>query len=180
MMQAISVNRDPARVEGAFRAQMEHFRARRQEWVRNGAVQHHNAYVPANSPMNHTIGRENPFVGHTGRHGPLNWRRLSNDSAAIPLASCHMVLFTGRIGLGTPPQYFSVDFDTGSSDLWVPSVLCDQSCKAFPMWTKYNSAKSSTYQPASTSSFENAFYEEYADGETVSANLGRKDHLAVD
>jgi hypothetical protein len=50
--------------------------------------------------------------------------------------------FYGHISLGTPPQTFTVIFDTGSSDLWVASAHCDDSCGRH---AKYNSAASSTY-----------------------------------
>ncbi|KAF9125407.1 hypothetical protein BGW39_007419 [Mortierella sp. 14UC] len=50
--------------------------------------------------------------------------------------------------IGTPPQEFSVVFDTGSSDLWITSVSCTSSnCNAH---RRFNPARSSTFRADST------------------------------
>lgn len=58
--------------------------------------------------------------------------------------------YYGEISIGTPPQNFSVLFDTGSSNTWVPSSLCPASDVACQSHNQYKSSASSTYVPVGT------------------------------
>ena len=138
----VKLRRDPERFYNAFWGQLRHHRRRRME----------------------RLDHQNDASLSYG-----SWRRsLNKHVGSVALSNCHLVLWTGEIGLGTPPQNFAVDFDTGSSDLWVPSSKCDATCDAYGGWRRYDEALSSTYSKASQNSLENAFEEHYADGEVVS------------
>jgi len=52
--------------------------------------------------------------------------------------------YVGKIGVGTPAQYFDVIFDTGSSNLWINSVDCqDEACR---IHHQFDPDRSKTYK----------------------------------
>lgn len=78
--------------------------------------------------------------------GKIRLQGVKGDSDVdiITLKNYMNVQYFGEISIGSPPQNFTVIFDTGSSDLWVPSSKCYFSISCY-FHSKYKSSHSSTY-----------------------------------
>ncbi|XP_009079907.1 PREDICTED: gastricsin-like, partial [Acanthisitta chloris] len=77
------------------------------------------------------------------RGDPGRKYQLSGAVAYEPLMNYLDTFYFGEIGIGTPPQNFLVIFDTGSSNLWVPSTYCQS--PACEDHARFNLSLSSTF-----------------------------------
>ncbi|XP_071434692.1 cathepsin E [Pithys albifrons albifrons] len=97
--------------------------------------------------------RDRGQLSHFWRAHGLDTVQDSEDCTAFletsePLISYLDMEYFGQISIGTPRQNFTVVFDTGSSNLWVPSVYCVS--KACAGHAKFQPTQSSTYQVVGT------------------------------
>ncbi|TFY81196.1 hypothetical protein EWM64_g2817 [Hericium alpestre] len=106
-------------------------------------------------------GFEN-YEKNTGAAHPLaaSLKHKKRATGADALTDDEAQLWYGSISVGTPAKKYTVDFDTGSSDLFLPGPSCSENCEGH---TTYNPSSSST-----SKSLGKSFSLSYGDGSTVS------------
>ncbi|KAJ2793679.1 aspartic proteinase precursor, partial [Coemansia guatemalensis] len=67
------------------------------------------------------------------------------DFGQVRLTDATDTYYYGVISVGSPSQNFTVTFDTGSANMWIPGVRCTS--KACLQHNRYDHDLSSTYQP---------------------------------
>ncbi|XP_018606241.1 pepsin A-like isoform X2 [Scleropages formosus] len=81
-------------------------------------------------------------------YNPMSKFNRSFAFGSEPMTNDADLSYYGVISIGTPPQSFQVIFDTGSSNLWVPSVYC--SSPACTNHARFDPQQSSTFKATST------------------------------
>ncbi|NWS99277.1 CATEA protein, partial [Mionectes macconnelli] len=95
---------------------------------------------------------------------------LSVGTASERLYDYMNAQYYGVVNVGTPPQSFTVVFDTGSSNFWVPSAYCiSEACRVHQ---KFKSFKSGSYEHGGE-----AFSLQYGSGQLL--GIAGKDTLQI-
>ncbi|KDQ09187.1 hypothetical protein BOTBODRAFT_179203 [Botryobasidium botryosum FD-172 SS1] len=107
----------------------------------------------------------NTFKANTGKTHPLASSTPSKRdlySVGLPLDDFENGYWFGDVEIGTPPVTFTINFDTGSSDLFIPSSEC------------INCGPLNTFDPSGSDTLldlERSFFVSYGDGSTANGDL---------
>jgi len=93
------------------------------------------------SKMEKTLSQEMRAEGYTFTGKPEELG-VVGDGHEVIITDYSNAQYYGPVTIGTPPQTFNVIFDTGSSNLWIPS---GSNWQPLNFHSKYKSTKSSTY-----------------------------------
>ena len=88
----------------------------------------------------------------------------SNNNTVQGMGTCSDLYYV-TLGIGSPPQYFDFQFDTGSPILWIPTKATNPQ--------GFNTSASSTYNISNT-----PYNISYVDGSSAAGNFG-KDIVSV-
>jgi len=159
-----------------------------QNYTRNGLK----SYAHVLRKYNITPTLEGPFTtadllvedaGHAlfnlfhHKHHAVIQRCLVKKTATDPSATVvaedvqNDTQYLAQVAIGTPPQTLNLDFDTGSSDLWVWSTHLPRHVQAEGTQTShniFNPTMSSTWKP----SHGQAWQIQYGDGSIASGTVG--------
>ncbi|TFK43185.1 acid protease [Crucibulum laeve] len=103
----------------------------------------------------------NAFEKNTGSAHPSDTKTLAKRATGSDRLTDDQdgALWQGAISVGTPAVSFTVDFDTGSSDLFLPGANCRVNCQGHKV---FNTASSSTARD-----LRKTFSLAFGDGSTV-------------
>lgn len=153
------------RVGGRMRSH-EVLRKKKHDEHRSDRHHHHHHHkaegsTPSTSTPSTGGGSTQPEPSDSGTTGEVTAEDIQNDS-----------LYLCPVGIGTPAQTLYLDFDTGSSDLWVWSTELPQNilsqANSKNQQVPFDATKSSTFQNIDGATWKIS----YGDGSSASGNVG--------
>ncbi|KAG0706899.1 aspartic peptidase domain-containing protein [Suillus ampliporus] len=71
---------------------------------------------------------------------PCSSETMRRDAGNVPLTAQGVDLWYASIDVGSPAKTFTVSIDTGSADLFLPSIACFENCDSHNEYNPFNSS----------------------------------------